>query len=160
MIAVLYVSPHLTSSCRLINSLSLRQIEYYRGILFLTTNRLSAYDEAFLSRVHVAFHFPELSEQSRQQIWVGLINQLEVGSVDDITTSQLEQLAKRKLNGRQIKNAVRTAQSLSMARDHKVRFVHFVEALNAIEEFTKVSCVERTRTMNVRPDDVTLMYSF
>ena len=138
---------------------SLRHIEYYRGILFLTTNRLSAYDEAFLSRVHVALHLPELSEQSRQQIWAAFINQLESGSVDDITTSQFEELAKRELNGRQIRNVVKTAQSLSMARDHKVRFVHFVEALNAIEEFTEVAGMEKRR-LNVGPGELDLMYSF
>ena len=37
--------------------LSLHQVEYYCGILFLTTNRVKAFDEAFLSRIHVVLHF-------------------------------------------------------------------------------------------------------
>ena len=123
---------------------------------------MSAYDEAFLSRIHVALHLPKLSEESRRQVWSTFLNQLEAGSVDDITTSQLEQLAKRELNGRQIRNAIRTAQSLSMARDHKVRFTHFVEALNAMEESTEteVAGMEKRRLVNVGPEDLELMYSF
>ncbi|KAH9931588.1 uncharacterized protein B0H18DRAFT_1208895 [Fomitopsis serialis] len=35
----------------------LRHVEYYRGILFLTTNRVTAFDPAFLSRIHIALHF-------------------------------------------------------------------------------------------------------
>ncbi|KAJ7271336.1 hypothetical protein B0H12DRAFT_985608, partial [Mycena haematopus] len=38
----------------------LHHVEYYRGILFLTNNRLQAFDEAFLVRIHVALHFGEL----------------------------------------------------------------------------------------------------
>jgi SpoVK/Ycf46/Vps4 family AAA+-type ATPase len=116
---------------------SLRHIEYYRGILFLTTNRLAALDEAFLSHVHVAMHFPELSEQSRQQVWAAFINKLGTDCSEDMTQSQIGELAKRYTNGRQIKNAVRTAQSLAAAGDQKVKFAHFVEALDAMEGSTK-----------------------
>ncbi|KAK2461348.1 hypothetical protein APHAL10511_006633 [Amanita phalloides] len=133
----------------------LRHIEYYRGILFLTTNRLSAYDEAFLSRVHVALHFPDLCEQSRLQVWAAFIAKLDPCFIE-ITASQLEQLAKRELNGRQIKNAVRTAQTLSMAKDHKIRFVHFLEALDALEDFRKL---RKRQTLLLGPEDATLMYS-
>ena len=47
----------------------LRHVEYYRGILFLTTNRITTFDEAFLSRIHVALHFSELPRDARARIW-------------------------------------------------------------------------------------------
>lgn len=31
----------------------LRALEYYRGILFLSTNRVGTFDEAFTSRIHI-----------------------------------------------------------------------------------------------------------
>lgn len=34
-------------------SVFLRMLEYYKGLLFLTTNRVGAFDEAFKSRVHI-----------------------------------------------------------------------------------------------------------
>jgi hypothetical protein len=35
-------------------SVFLRMLEYYKGLLFLTTNRVGTFDEAFKSRVHIS----------------------------------------------------------------------------------------------------------
>jgi SpoVK/Ycf46/Vps4 family AAA+-type ATPase len=35
-------------------SVFLRMLEYYKGLLFLTTNRVGTFDEAFTSRVHIS----------------------------------------------------------------------------------------------------------
>lgn len=40
----------------------LRVLEYYAGILFLTTNRIGGFDEAFASRIHMSLHYPQLTE--------------------------------------------------------------------------------------------------
>ncbi|KAK7047093.1 hypothetical protein VNI00_006757 [Paramarasmius palmivorus] len=113
----------------------LRHVEYYRGILFLTTNRVKAFDEAFLSRIHVALHFSDLPITSKVQIWEAFIKKL--GALDDITPEQIRVLAERNINGRQIKNASRTAQSLAIGKGEKLSFRHFSETLDAMEEFTK-----------------------
>jgi hypothetical protein len=65
----------------------LRHVEYYRGILFLTTNRVKAFDEAFLSRIHVALHFHELSQESKIQIWNAFISR--IGASASITPEQI-----------------------------------------------------------------------
>ncbi|KAJ7633647.1 hypothetical protein DFH06DRAFT_1437667 [Mycena polygramma] len=111
----------------------LRHVEYYRGILFLTTNRVQAFDEAFLSRIHVALHFGELSEASRAQVWRAFVARTNITGIDD---AQIALLAKRPVNGRQIKNAVRTAHSLAVARKEGVAIGHFLETLDAMDEFT------------------------
>ncbi|GLB36892.1 putative ATPase family associated with various cellular activities (AAA) [Lyophyllum shimeji] len=113
----------------------LRHVEYYRGILFLTTNRVRAFDEAFLSRVHVALHFHELSQASKEQVWAAFIAKL--GATADVTPEQLTALATHMVNGRQIKNAARTAHSLAVSRGEKVGFNHFAETLDALAEFQK-----------------------
>ncbi|KAK4206300.1 hypothetical protein QBC37DRAFT_381233 [Rhypophila decipiens] len=41
----------------------LRVMEYYTGILFLTTNRVGDFDEAFTSRIHISLYYPELDEE-------------------------------------------------------------------------------------------------
>ncbi|KAJ6563432.1 P-loop containing nucleoside triphosphate hydrolase protein [Mycena vulgaris] len=112
----------------------LRHVEYYRGILFLTTNRVEAFDEAFLSRIHVALHFAELSEASRGQVWRAFVRRAGVTGISD---AELDLLARRGVNGRQIKNAVRTAHSLARARKEEVGLAHFEETLDAMDEFTK-----------------------
>ncbi|KAJ7873513.1 hypothetical protein B0H14DRAFT_2719773 [Mycena olivaceomarginata] len=110
------------------------QADYYRGILFLTTNRVQAFDEAFLSRIHVALHFDGLSEASRAQVWRSFIARAGVQGIDD---AQIAMLAKREVNGRQIKNAVRTAHSLAQGRKESIGLGHFSETLDAMDEFTK-----------------------
>nr|VWO96862.1 MSP1 protein-like protein [Ganoderma boninense] len=113
----------------------LRHVEYYRGILFLTTNRITAFDEAFLSRIHVALHFAELSVAAKVQVWRAFLTKAGVpeSEVDD---ARIQKLAEREINGRQIKNACRTAQSLAVSRGEDLGFAHLNETLDAMEEFT------------------------
>ena len=44
-------------------------MEYHRGILFLTTNRVAVLDPAFKSRIHVKLHFPNLTKSVSTEIW-------------------------------------------------------------------------------------------
>ena len=48
---------------------------------------------------------------------------------------QVSELAKREVNGRQIKNAVRTACSLARGMGEEVGYEHLVETLDAMREF-------------------------
>ena len=121
----------------------LRHVEYYRGILFLTTNRVRAFDDAFLSRIHVALHFAQLSEESKEMVWRAFLGKAggnsSVGGatgVGSITADEVRILAKRNVNGRQIKNAVRTAASLAASREEELKFEHLVKTLDAMDEFT------------------------
>ncbi|CAJ2499893.1 Uu.00g027460.m01.CDS01 [Anthostomella pinea] len=50
-------------------SIFLRCMEYYRGSLFLTTNRVGTFDDAFVSRIHVVIHYKDLDEEDRKKIW-------------------------------------------------------------------------------------------
>ena len=110
----------------------LRHVEYYRGILFLTTNRIKAFDEAFLSRIHVALHFDELSQDAQAQVWRSFLRKAGVADVEVLVPV----LAQRSANGRQIKNACRTAQSLALSRGEPLGITHLTETLDAMEEFT------------------------
>ena len=55
----------------------LRTIEYFQGIMFLTTNRVGSFDEAFLSRIHVQIAYEPLSQDSRIKIWKSSFRKLE-----------------------------------------------------------------------------------
>jgi hypothetical protein len=46
--------------------------------LFLTTNRVGAFDDAILSRVHIRLFYPDLNAEQRLQVWKTFINKLEV----------------------------------------------------------------------------------
>ena len=112
----------------------LRHVEYYRGILFLTTNRITTFDEAFLSRIHVALHFSELPRDARARIWRAFLKKAGLPDAE-LTERTIARLAARDVNGRQIKNACRTATSLALSRGEKMRMSHLDEALDAMETF-------------------------
>ena len=50
-------------------SIFLRILEYYEGVLFLTTNRVDNIDAAFQSRIHISMQYDELSLSARKQVW-------------------------------------------------------------------------------------------
>ncbi|KAK8060863.1 26S proteasome regulatory subunit 4 [Apiospora saccharicola] len=50
-------------------SIFLRQLEYFQGILFLTTNRVESFDEAFLSRMHIPLRYDELDAKARKAVF-------------------------------------------------------------------------------------------
>ncbi|KAF4958071.1 hypothetical protein FSARC_11107 [Fusarium sarcochroum] len=108
-------------------SVFLRQLEYYSGILFLTTNRVGVIDEAFKSRIHVSLAYPTLKLKETLDIWGGILSRIER---DNQTASirvkfnrtALLGFARRHYNthektnsawnGRQIRNAFQLAISL------------------------------------------------
>ena len=102
-------------------SVFLRVLEYYSGILFLTTNKVGHFDEAFKSRIHVSLYFPQLDEETTIKIWKmnleRLVNNKKHIEVDGKAIKKYAKkhymhLSKAKRgpwNGRQIKNAFQTA---------------------------------------------------
>ena len=57
----------------------LRLLEYYTGILFLTTNRVESLDPAFQSRVQCALRYDALDSGSRAKIWADLLSRTAGG---------------------------------------------------------------------------------
>ncbi|KIH94526.1 hypothetical protein SPBR_05630 [Sporothrix brasiliensis 5110] len=104
-------------------SVFLRALEYFRGVLFLTTNRVETFDDAFTSRIHVALHYHPLSPESRRRVWMQHFARIERDSggrifvlrstreyaYEDAEVHALE------LNGREIRNALQTAVALAEA---------------------------------------------
>jgi len=96
----------------------LRILEYYQGILFLTTNRISSFDRAFMSRIHLALHYPTLTRHSRRELWYLFLKRASPDSAKALRqTGALDKFAAEILNGRQIKNLVRTASALALSSD-------------------------------------------
>lgn len=127
---------HLFCSLLLTYLNSLRHVEDYREILFLTTNRVKAFDEAFLSCIHVSLHFRELTQESKEQVWAAFIAKMG-SSAKNITTQQIKELAKRGINERQLKNAARTAHPLAVGKGKQVDYEHLRLTLDAMDEFTR-----------------------
>ena len=50
-------------------SVFLRLLEYYKGIMVLTTNRMRSIDTAFESRIDITLSYSSLTEADRQRVW-------------------------------------------------------------------------------------------
>lgn len=77
----------------------LRMLEYYHGIMFLTTNRVRDFDSAMQSRIHLAIRYSDLSVKTRRTLWICF---LERGGRHKINGTDLDKLADVTLNGRQV----------------------------------------------------------
>lgn len=104
----------------------LRVLEYYNGILFLTTNRIGDFDEAFISRIHISLHYPQLDHHSTLEIFklnLRLIRQrfrvqnrrlkVDEEAILQQAGAHWESRPSMRWNGRQIRNACQTALALA-----------------------------------------------
>ena len=122
-------------------SIFLRELEYFRGIIFLTTNLYHTIDAAFRSRVSLHLLFRALDKNARESVWTKFLDRMtphdqslrQIKEVDedgnDISTEEedeaksrelmkkpldeedIKELALWTLNGREIKNAVKMVRS-------------------------------------------------
>ncbi|KAI0672077.1 P-loop containing nucleoside triphosphate hydrolase protein [Trametes maxima] len=114
----------------------LRQLEYFRGILFLTTNRVRVFDEAFQSRIHVSLRYQDLSPDAKRHIWLAFLKKVN-GDLPygGLSKEQLRSLGEKKVNGRQIKNIVKTAGALAAGKQEPLSFAHLEQVLDLMEQF-------------------------
>ncbi|GAM34113.1 hypothetical protein TCE0_015r01483 [Talaromyces pinophilus] len=99
----------------------LRRMEYFKGLLFLTTNRVGQIDDAFISRVHVAIGYDKINADTRKKIWNGFFQKLareRAGKIQIAPDAKKWVLAttgesQAQLNGRDIRNALQTAITLA-----------------------------------------------
>jgi hypothetical protein len=87
-------------------SIFLRLLEYFQGILFLTTNRVETFDDAFQSRIHIALRYGELSQKAKKSVFKMFIERvrvLEGIETMPFTEEDYNALARNNLNGRQVR---------------------------------------------------------
>ena len=93
----------------------LRNLEYYQGLIFLTSNRVEEYDHAFDSRIHLHVSFEQPDIAVRTQIWKNFIPPHWPESAAEKLGKELQHI-----NGREIKNLMRTATLLDQSADHEL----------------------------------------
>ncbi len=117
-------------------SVFLRVLEYYSGILFLTTNRVGTFDQAFRSRIHVSLFYPKIEEDATVKIWEMnfdrakqiwgdklCIDEEDRKKMLKFASEHYKELAKSETtwNGRQIRNAFQTAIALAEWDAHQIQ---------------------------------------
>jgi AAA+ superfamily predicted ATPase len=114
-------------------SIFLRQLEYYSGVMFLTTNRVANFDPAFFSRISLGICFPKLDGLNRENVWHNVM----VGAGLEVDRFDLKRLSIYEVNGRNIKTAVRIAQTMAAGDKRAVTQDDLVEVLAQTETFNR-----------------------
>ena len=109
----------------------LRLLEYHQGVMFLTTNRVNEFDSAFHSRISVALRYSALTVEARESIWRNLLAAASVTDLDVVP------LAQHEINGRQIKNTIRLAQSLARQEGVPVAAEHIARCMKVSQQFVE-----------------------
>ncbi|MCJ1252166.1 hypothetical protein MMC30_009405 [Trapelia coarctata] len=125
-------------------SVLLRVLEYYHGIMILTTNRINSLDVAVQSRIHLAIRYEDLTKDQKMKIFTMFLDQLEpecITNRDQITEYINEYGSEYKLNGRQIRNVVSSALSLARSTaknnggDDRLSRQHLKDVLGITKDF-------------------------
>lgn len=110
-------------------SVFLRILEYYSGILFLTTNRVGAIDDAFRSRLHLTLYYPMLTKSQTTKIFKQNFKRIAEINADreknglapfeyrdsekKVTAWAKQKWTTLRWNGRQIRNTFQTVLALA-----------------------------------------------
>ena len=92
----------------------LRMLEYYRGVLFMTSNRETIIDDAIMSRATAWIQYTYPDAERLKRIWAVLSAQYRVG----LTPAQIAALANhpklgKNISGRTVKNLLKLARLLT-----------------------------------------------
>ncbi len=75
--------------------------------MILTTNRVTVFDEAVQSRIHLGIKYDQLSKKAKAEIWTAFIQQANKVSTTGIgakfSPKQLDDLSRKEFNGRQVR---------------------------------------------------------
>jgi hypothetical protein len=77
----------------------IRELEQYRGFMFLTTNHVRTFDAAVISRAHFLIEYKDLTVKERAKIWNLFIQRVE----NQIAPEEIKDIAGREcINGREV----------------------------------------------------------
>ncbi|TGJ79258.1 hypothetical protein E0Z10_g9506 [Xylaria hypoxylon] len=154
-----YKRPLLPITC-----VFLRVLEYYEGILFLTTNRVGVFDEAFKSRIHLPLYYPSLEWKSSRKIWGTYLKKPKSSSLVEVDEEEIMDYAETIFekqnkkgskigpvwNGRQIRNGFQSAVALAGYKVNGAKFKlekrHFEDVFKVSNEFNHYIWSIKTQT--------------
>lgn len=136
---------------RLVHVVFLRTLEHYEGILFLMTNQVGVFDEAFKSRIHISLYYPSLDEMQTYRIWERHIKKATEAGIhingEELISFALQVHENQKdpksgpvWNGRQIRNVFQSALPLANLHANegsplKLERHHFQTAFTVSDKF-------------------------
>ncbi|KAI0203814.1 P-loop containing nucleoside triphosphate hydrolase protein [Astrocystis sublimbata] len=113
----------------------LKELEYFGGIVFLTTNRVTSFDRAMKSRIHLALGYSPPEADVRRQIWLRYLASVPAHESAIDANKVVDQLISAELNGREIANAVNTACTMARFEGRPLALEHLETVLEVRQTF-------------------------
>ncbi|KAI0555525.1 P-loop containing nucleoside triphosphate hydrolase protein [Xylaria curta] len=113
----------------------LKELEYFSGIVFLTTNRVNSFDRAMKSRIHLALGYAPPEANVRRQIWLRYLATVPANQSVIKANEVVDRLAIAELNGREIANAVNTACTMARFEGRPLALEHLETVLEVRQTF-------------------------
>jgi hypothetical protein len=99
----------------------LRLMDYFRGIMFLTTNRSEVIDPAVLSRITLNIKYPDFTIETRRKVWTSKLQDAK------LKIDSLENLIQLNLNGRQIRNMIRLGKIIFTENIVEAEYIELIK---------------------------------
>ncbi|KAJ5159958.1 ATPase AAA-type core [Penicillium canariense] len=113
----------------------LKELEYFSGVVFLTTNRIRSFDRAMKSRIHLALEYSPPGIETRQQIWQQILSTIPPKDTDVDLDDAIDHFVAVKLNGREISNTINTARTIARFENKPLQLNHIELVLGVRREF-------------------------
>lgn len=121
-------------------SVFLKVLEYYEGILILTTNRILSFDTAIQSRVHLALDFPQMEPADQKAVFHMFLKDLDPSQMDGRAIEawldqNFDAYPTWAFDGRQIRNMLSAAINIARAEERPLALGDIMEIWNRTGRF-------------------------
>jgi len=114
-------------------SVFLCTLEYYKGVLFITTNRAAFIDKAFKSRIYLSLNYPVLNKAYQKEIWKSFITRHSPEPAE-FSDGDYEAFTEHSMKGRKIKNATKLAHLFASRQGRPLAPSHIKAVLEVLNE--------------------------
>jgi AAA+ superfamily predicted ATPase len=133
----------------------LKHLEYFQGIIFLTSNRVDVFDAAVQSRIHLALQYSSPSVAVRLELWNQRLSSLGADQLDLDIDEVLSAVRQVEMNGREISNTLNTALTLARNAGGKLRLEHIESVVQVWKDFNEsIKEMEQMRKTKPRQDSM------
>ncbi len=131
----------------------LRVLERYRGVLFLTSNRVTIIDDAIMSRATAWIRYDYPTKEALADLWKVLSKQYQM----ELSPKAIEALIEKfpRVSGRNIKNLLKLSRMLVRGTKDRVLNVDLFEYVSKFLDLSTDEAKETKRSVVASNDAVT-----
>jgi SpoVK/Ycf46/Vps4 family AAA+-type ATPase len=125
----------------------LKHLEYFPGVMFLTSNRQDEFDEAAESRIHLRLQYEALDLDRQAKLWKSHLKGSHVPKDWDLDVYR-ELARKYDINGREIKNLIQVSMAICRQRNRMLSMSDIEQVYALRRKSTSMSICDSRHIQN------------